>query len=49
MVSLPLGLSSVDGHRVSNTHSLTHADVDHGPIWLFPFGSAVLHGCTPLP
>jgi len=49
MVSLALGLSSVGGQHVSNTLSLTHAAMDHGPIWLFPFGPAVLHGCTPRP
>jgi len=33
---------------LSNTQSLIHAVVGRGPIWLFPFGPAVLHGCTPL-
>jgi len=33
---------------LSHTQSLTHAAMGHGP-WLFPFGPAVLHGCTLLP
>jgi len=49
MVNLALGISSVGGQRLPNTQSLIHAAVSHVSIWLFPFGSAILHGCTPLP
>jgi len=49
MVNLALDISSVGGQRVSNTQSLIQAAVGYGQIWLFPFGPAMLHGCTPLP
>jgi len=39
----------VDGQRLSNTQSLIHTTVGHGPTWLFPQCPAILHGCTPLP
>jgi len=31
---------------LSNTQSLTRAAVGRGPIWLFLFGPAVVHGCA---
>jgi len=34
--------------ELSYPQSLTHAALARGPIWSCAFGTAMLHGCTPL-
>ena len=41
--------SFVGGQRVLSPQSLTLATATRGPMWLYPFDPAVLHGCTSLP